>query len=303
MASQGTEALNALYRGWVAALQANPEMPLDELRRMFDQWGNITGEPGGVDYIETMAGEIPALWAEPKNCARDRVLLCAHGGGYVVASMYTHRKTYAHVAKAIGIRALIVDYRRAPENIHPGPVNDMAQSYKWLLDQGIRPTHVALIGDSAGGGLAVTTILCAREQGLPLPTATMPLSPWLDMEASGETFTTNADKDLLVTRDIIAAMAATFLGEGGNRRDPLANPLYADLAGLPPMYIQTGADESLLDDSRKLADRARRSGVDVTLDIVPEMQHVFQFLAGTAPEADQAIRRLADWVRPKLGLA
>lgn len=303
MASTGTEKLNTLYRGWVAALQANPEMPLDELRAMFDDWGNITGEPGGVDYSETDAGGVPALWAAPKGGAADRVLLCSHGGGYVVASRYTHRKTYAHVAKAVGCRALIVDYRRAPESVHPGPVNDMARSYKWLLDQGIKPNHIALIGDSAGGGLAVTTILCARQQGLPLPAATMPLSPWLDMEASGETFTTNADKDLLVSRDIIQAMAGTFLGENGNRQDPLANPLHADLRGLPPMFIQVGADETLLDDSRKLADLARRSGVDVTLEIVPEMQHVFQFLAGTAPEADQAIRRLADWVRPKLGLA
>jgi monoterpene epsilon-lactone hydrolase len=298
MASKQAEALNTFYRSLTARLQANPQMPLDELRRLFDQVGNIAGEPGGVDYIETDAGGVPALWAAPKNCAEDRVLLCAHGGGYVVCSMYTHRKTYAHVAKAVGCRALIVDYRRAPENPHPGPVNDMATSYKWLLDQGVRPQHVALIGDSAGGGLAVTTILRARELGLPLPAATMPLSPWLDMEASGETFTTNAGKDLLVTRDIIAAMAGTFLGEGGNRRDPLANPLYADLGGLPPMYIQVGADETLLDDSRKLAERARQAGVDVT----PEMQHVFRFLAGAAPEADAAIRRLAAWVRPKLGL-
>jgi len=302
MASKQTEVLNALYRGWAAALQANPEMPLDEMRLMLEQWGNITGEPRGVDYIETAAGEVPALWAAPKNCAEDRVLLCAHGGGYVAASMYTHRKTYGHVAKAIGCRALIVDYRRAPENVHPGPVNDMAQSYKWLLDQGIRPGHVALIGDSAGGALAVTTILRARQQDLPLPAATMPLSPWLDMEATGATFETNAQKDLIASRDMIQAMAGMFLGEGGNRRDPLANPLYADLAGLPPMYIQTGADEALLDDSRALEELARKSGVDVTLEIVPEMQHVFQFLAGTAPEADAAIRRLADWVRPKLGL-
>ena len=302
MASKQTEALNALYRGWAAALQANPEMPLDEMRLMLEQWGNITGEPRGVDYIETSASEVPALWAAPKNCAEDRVLLCAHGGGYVAASMYTHRKTYGHVARAIGCRALIVDYRRAPENVHPGPVNDMAQSYKWLLDQGIRPGHVALIGDSAGGALAVTTILRTRQQGLPLPAATMPLSPWLDMEATGATFETNAQKDLIASRDMIQAMAGMFLGEGGNRRDPLANPLYADLTGLPPMYIQTGADETLLDDSRKLAELARKSGVDVTLEIVPEMQHVFQFLAGTAPEADAAIRRLADWVRPKLGL-
>jgi monoterpene epsilon-lactone hydrolase len=122
------------------------------------------------------------------------------------------------------------------------------------------------------------------------------------MEATGETFETNAAKDLIVTRDLVQGMAGMFLGEGGNSRDPLANPLHADLTGFPPIYIQTGADETLLDDSRKLADLARKSGVDVTLEIVPEMQHVFQFLAGTAPEADAAIRRLAAWVRPKLGL-
>jgi acetyl esterase/lipase len=301
MASKQTEELNKLYREWAAALQANPEMPLDELRHMFEQWERITSEPGGVDYVETDAQGVPALWAIPKNSAQDRVLLCAHGGGYVVGSMYTHRKTYAHVARAIGCRALIVHYGRAPENVHPGPVNDMVRSYRWLLDQGIRPDHVALIGDSAGGGLAVTTILRAREQQLP-PAATMPLSPWLDMDATGETFETNAAKDLLVTREIIQTMASTFLGEGGNRRDPLANPLYADLTGFPPIYVQTGANETLLDDSHKLADLARKSGVDATLEIVPEMQHVFQFLAGTAPEADDAIRRLAVWVRPKLGL-
>jgi epsilon-lactone hydrolase len=213
MASKQSEELNTLYLGWVAALKANPEMPLDELRHMLEKWDSITGEPGGVDYIETDAGEVAAMWAAPKNCAQDRVLLCAHGGGYVAGSMYTHRKTYAHVAKAIGCRALIVDYRRAPENVHPGPVNDMVRSYKWLLDQGIRPNHIAVIGDSAGGGLAVTTILRAREQGLPLPAATMPLSPWLDMEATGETFETNAAKDLIVTRDLIQGIAGMFLGK------------------------------------------------------------------------------------------
>jgi monoterpene epsilon-lactone hydrolase len=302
MASKRVEELNKLYLEWVAALQANPEMPLEELRHIFEQWERITGEPGGVDYIETDAGGVPAMWAVPKACAEDRVLLCAHGGGYVVGSMYTHRKIYAHMAKGIGCRALIVHYGRAPENVHPGPVTDTTRSYKWLLDQGIRPGHIALIGDSAGGGLAITTILCAREQDRPVPAAAMPLSPWLDMDANGVTFDTNAARDLLVTRDIIKTMADTFLGENGNRQDPLANPLYGDLKGFPPIYIQTGADETLLDDSRKLADRARQSGVDVTLDIVPEMQHVFQFLAGTAPEADAAIRRLAAWVRPKLGL-
>jgi acetyl esterase/lipase len=302
MASKQSEELKALYRGWVAALEADPEMPLDELRRRFEHWGDITAEPGGVDYIEVDAGSVPAMWAVPKRCDPSRVLLCAHGGGYVVGSMYTHRKIYGHVAKAVGCRALVVHYGRAPENVHPGPVDDMVKAYQWLLDTGIQPAHVALIGDSAGGGLAITTILRAREKGFPLPAASMPLSPWLDMEAKGEAFDTNRERDVLVTRDIIRTMAGTFLGEHGSPDDPLANPLHAELRGLPPLYIQTGADEALLTDSRDLGEKARRSGVDVTLEIVPEMQHVFQFLAGVAPEADAAIARLANWVRPRLGL-
>ena len=303
MASKQSEQLVAIYKGWMAQLGANPEMPLDELRAMFDHMGDVTGEPGGVDYIETEAGGIPALWAVPKGCAQDRVLLCAHGGGYVTGSMYTHRKVYAHLAKAVGCRALIVHYGRAPENVHPGPVNDMATAYAWLLDQGIRPQHIALTGDSAGGGLAITTILRVREQGLPLPAASMPISPWLDMEAGGATFETNKERDVLVAREIIQGMASAFLGADGDRRHPLANPLHADLRGLPPVYIQVGGFETLLDDSHALAEALRRADGEVKLDIVPEMQHVFHFLAGTAPEADEAIQRLAAWVRPKLGLA
>ena len=131
----------------------------------------------------------------------------------------------------------------------------------------------------------------------------MPLSPWLDMEANSATFNSNRDKDALVQREIVLGMASTFLGQGGNPEDPLANPLLADLRGLPPMYIQVGGDETLLDDSRNLAELARRAGVDVTLEVEPGMQHVYHFLAGSAPEADAAIARLAAWVRPKLGLA
>jgi monoterpene epsilon-lactone hydrolase len=302
MASKQSEQLVTLYKGWIAALGVNPEMPLDELRGMFEHWGDVTAEPGGVDYIEADAGGVPALWAVPKACAQDRVLLCSHGGGYVTGSMYTHRKVYGHFAKAVGCRALIVDYRRAPENVHPGPVNDMTTVYKWLLDQGISPRHIVLTGDSAGGGLAITTLLRAREQGLPMPAATVPLSPWLDMDASGATFESNKEHDVLVAREIIQGMSATFLGEGGNRRDPLANPLLGDLRGLPPVYIQVGGYETLLGDSQALAEAVRRADGEVKLDVYPEMQHVFQFLAGVAPEADGAIRDIAAWVRPKLGL-
>jgi acetyl esterase/lipase len=209
---------------------------------------------------------------------------------------------YGHLAKAIGCRAVIPHYRRAPEYVHPAPVNDAAAVYKWLLDQGIAPGHLALTGDSAGGALAITTLLRARELNLPMAAATMPLSPWVDMEIKGDSLTTNCAKDVLVQKEVVEVMAATFLGEGGNRRDPLANPLYAELKGLAPVYIQVGGDETLLDDSRRLADRARAAGIEVKLDVFPEMQHVFQFAAGYAPEADDAIHKLADWVRPKLGL-
>jgi len=303
MASKQSDQLTAYYRGLLATLNARPDMPLDEMRALFEHMGDVTGEPGGVDYIETDAGGVAALWAAPKNCAADRVLLCSHGGGYVTGSMYTHRKMYGHLAKAVGCRALIVDYRLAPENLHPGPVNDMAKAYAWLLKQGIEPRHLALAGDSAGGALAITTMLRARQQGLALPAAAMPISPWLDMDAAGGTFTSNQERDVLVKREVIQTMAATFLGEQGNRKDPLANPLHADLRGLPPVYIQVGDYETLLDDSRALADALRRADVEVKLDIFPEMQHVFHFLAGTAPEADDAIRRQAAWVRPRLGLA
>lgn len=303
MASKGAEALKAFYRGWADAFAANPQMPLDEMRQMFEHWGDVTGEPGGVDYLETEAGGVPALWATPKDGADDRAVLCLHGGGYVTASMYTHRKMYGHLAKAIGCRALIPHYRRAPEHVHPAPVDDAANAYRWLLDQDLAPAHIALTGDSAGGALAVTTLLRARERGLPMPAATMPLSPWVDMEIAGESLAANRDRDVLVQREVVEVMAQTFLGEGGDRRDPLANPLCADLKGLPPMYIQVGGDETLLDDARRLAARARAAGVDVRLDEFPEMQHVFHFAAGYAPEADDAIRKLALWVRPKLGLA
>jgi acetyl esterase/lipase len=265
--------------------------------------GDLAAEPRGVDYIETEAGEVPALWAVPKNCAEDRVLLCSHGGGYVTGSMFSHRKLYAHLAKAVGCRALIVDYGLAPEHVHPGPVNDMAKAYRWLLDQGIKPNHIAFVGDSAGGALAVTTILRAREQGLPMPAATMPLSPWFDMDGSNPSFETNRENDVLVAREMVQGMATTFLGEGGNKNDPLVNPLRGDLRGLPPAYIQVGGYETLLDDSRNLAEAIRRADGEVKLDVVPEMQHVFHFMAGAAPEADEAIRQLAAWVKPKLGLS
>lgn len=301
MASPQSKALDVLYKSWVDTMTQRADMSVDELRVMFDHWGDVTAEPGGVDYSEVDAGGVLAMWADPAGAAQDRVILCTHGGGYVVGSMYSHRKMFGHIAKAIGCRALILHYRRAPENPHPAQVEDATTAYRWLLDQGYDPSQIATTGDSAGGGLCTSVLLSIRDNGLPLPAAGMPLSPFYDMAVTGGTVQTNADVDVLVQGPILEAMAGMFLG-GRPAEDPLASPLYADPSGLPPLLIQVGGHETLLDDSRRFAEKAKAAGVDVTVQEYPEMQHVFQFLAGVAPEADKAIAALATWVRPKLGL-
>jgi acetyl esterase/lipase len=303
MASPQSQALADLYKGWVAAMAAKPDMQLEELRDLFGHWGDVTVDPRGVDYIEVeVAPGIPALWAIPKNSAADRALLCSHGGGYVVGFMYSHRKMFGHIAKAVGCRALIVDYRRAPEHPHPGPVNDMAAAYRWLLEhEKLSPSRIALTGDSAGGALALTTIARIRQLGLPLPAATMPMSPWAGHDTSGTSYDYNKERDALVSRDTTNGLGAMFIGTG-NPKDPLANPLYTDYTGFPPIFITVGDAETLLEDSRRIAASAKKAGVQVRIDEFADMQHVFQFMAGRAPEADDAIQRMAQWVKPKIGL-
>jgi acetyl esterase/lipase len=296
MASTQSDAVAKLYRTW----QAGPDE--GDVIRDQTQWDVLTIEPGGVDYLEPDIGGVPALWAIPRGSAEDRVLFCVHGGGFVSGSIYTHRKLFAHLAKAAGARALIVGYPLlADGGQFPVPVEHVLTAYRWLLDQGVRADHVAFAGDSAGGSLAVTAQLHAKLRNLPLPAATVLLSPWIDLEVTGETMVSNADTEALFTLPWVQQMAQGYLGTTG-ARDPLANPLFADLTGFGPMYLQAGGYEMLLDDSRRLAEHAGRAGVQVELDVFPEMQHTFQMMAGRAPEADDAIRRLATWVRPVLGL-
>ncbi len=295
MASKQSSLAAKLYQLWLT------QPPEDELITNQYGWELLTDEPGGVDYAETDAGGVPAMWAVPKASAEDRVLVCVHGGGFVAGSMYTHRKLYAHLAKGTGARALIVGYRLLPEGVHPIPVDDVLAAYRWLLDQGITADHIAFTGDSAGGGLSITAQLRAREEGLPLPAATMLMSPWVDMEVTGETMVSNGGKDALFNQAWIKQLADGYLS-GTDPRDPLATPLYGDLRGLGPIYIQVGDQELLLDESRRLAALAEKAGVEVRLDVFPDQQHSFQMMAGRAPEADEAIRRLAEWARPNLGL-
>ena len=290
----------AVRRHWeasrLAMVQPGFDAPDDE------SWGDLTAEPREVDYLETEAGGLPAMWAVPKHASTDRVLLCIHGGGFLGGSIYTHRKMFGHLAKAAGTRALLVSYRLLPEGVFPAPEDDVTNAYRWLLDQGISAGRIAFAGDSVGGWLAVTVQLRARELGLPLPAATLLMSPCVDMETTGRSYETNRDSDPFFKRDVVRGIIRGFLGEDTDARDPRANPLYADLTGLGPLYIQAGGDETLADDARLLYEHAAKAGVDARLDIVPDMLHTFQMAAGRAPEADDAIRELAGWVRPRLGL-
>ena len=199
-------------------------------------------------------------------------------------------------------RALLVSYHLLPEGVFPVPALDVTNAYRWLLDQGISAGSIAFAGDSVGGWLAVAVQLRAREQGIALPAATLLMSPSVDMETKGESYETNRDSDPFFKPEVVRGIIRNFLGEGTDTRDPQANPLYADVSGLGPVYIQAGGDETLADDARLLAVHAKNAGVEVRLDIFPDMLHTFQMAAGRAPEADEAIRELADWVRPRLGL-
>jgi epsilon-lactone hydrolase len=303
MASRQSEAVSDLYRTWVTEPTQRPDWTPEDQRDLVEvSWGTLTSEPREVDYIEVDAGGVPGMWLNPKGAPTDRVLFAIHGGGFMTGSMFTHRKLFAHLAKAVPARALMMSYRLIQDGgVYPIPVDEVLSAYRWLLGQGIQPERIAFAGDSAGGYLSVATQLKARDQGLPLPAATMLLSPWLDIEGTGPSLVANEGKDALFRKEWIGQLASNFLG-GASPQDPLANPIRGDLTGFGPIYLQVGDQELLLDDSRQLAARAEKAGVAVRLDIVPGQQHTFQMMAGRAPEADDAIRRLADWVRPKLGL-
>lgn len=302
MPSTESQALHTLLESMTRRMTGNPDMELATLRAIMDELAAQTAEPTGVTYEETVAGDRPALWCTPLDAAQDRAILYFHGGAFIGNSMHSHRKLAAHVAKAAGARALVLDFRLAPEHAFPAQLQDAVAAYRWLLAQGFEPGHVATAGDSGGGSLATTTVLKLREdRDLPLPAAIVALSPWFDTEAGGESLDTNAAHDPFLSRPLVQQLAAMFLG-GASPADPLANPLRADLTGLPPVLLTAGSHEGLVDNVERFAALAEKAAVDVTVEIAAEMQHVYPIMAGRAPEADETIARVGAWLAPKLGL-
>jgi len=245
------------------------------------------------------AGGVPAEWVTAPEAVEERVIYYLHGGGYVMGSIGTHREMSSRLSRAARARVLLLDYRLAPENPFPAAVEDSVAGYHWLLSTGVNPARVVVAGESAGGGLTVATLVALRNAGDPLPAAAISVSPWVDMEALGESMTTKAEADPISSREWILTLAKTYLGDV-DPRTPLAAPLYADLGGLPPLLIQVGTSEVLLDDAARLAERARAAGVDVILEPWEDMIHMWHFFP-MLPEGQQAIDRIGEFVREKIG--
>ena len=257
-------------------------------RRDIDARGLAYGLAADVAVEPATANGVRAEWTFTPNDDRNAALLYLHGGGYVIGSLDSHRHLAAEAGRAAGIAALALDYRLAPEHPFPAAVDDALAGYRFLLARGIMPGRVALAGDSAGGGLVVALMVAIRDAGLPQPACGWCISPWVDMEAIGETMASKAEADPTVQRAGIRDMAKLYLN-GADVRSPLAAPLYADLAGLAPLLIQVGACETLLDDAIRLARLAGAADVRVDLQVWPEMIHVWHLFH---PELDAGLNAI-----------
>jgi monoterpene epsilon-lactone hydrolase len=296
----GSPQLQQVFDQYKAFAQAagkakNPQ----ELRAVMASAFSGFPSAGEVSCEPVSAGGVKAEWITAGNASPDRVIMYLHGGGYVMGSIDTHRELVARLSKAAQARGLALDYRLAPENPFPAAVDDSIAAYRWLIAQGYKPQKIVIAGDSAGGGLTISTLIALRDLAAPMPAAGVCISPWVDFEAEGESMTSRADRDPLVSRDMILNIARMYMGESGSLREPLAAPINAYLDDLPPLFIQVGDAETLLDDSTRLADRAKAAGVDVTLQIWEEMPHVWQLAAPTLPEGQEAIDQIGEFVRKR----
>ncbi len=261
---------------------------LDQVRRGFEEMLTQFPPAAGVAFEPETVGGIPATWCIPSDTVKGRVLLYLHGGGYVVGSSSAYRPMGSELASRLKARVLIPDYRLAPENPFPAALDDALAAYRGLLGLGIAPQSIALAGDSAGGGLAVATMVAIRDAGLPLPVGAVAISPWVDLAVTSEAALSNAQGDPVLEAEGLKGMAGAYMGKI-SPMTPAASPVYADLSGLPPLLIQIGSAEILLDDANRLAARAGAAGVKVRLDIWPEMFHVWHIYASMLDEASEAL--------------
>lgn len=277
-----------------------PGASLAEMRAGLDAMGKAVPRLADVSASAVTAGGVSAEWLTPAGGDTQSVVLYLHGGGYLLGSVDSHRAMLERLAKASGRRVLAINYRLAPEAPFPAPVEDACSAYRWLLAQGIAAKRIAISGDSAGGGLVLATLLALRDAGDAMPGCAVPISPWTDMEGTGASMETRAAVDPMVQKGPLTEMAGAYL-QGADTKNPLASPLYGDFKGLPPLLIQVGDAETLLDDTTRIVPKLKAAGVDVSMEVWPDMIHVWHLFAPMLDKGQEAIDGIGAFVRKHCG--
>lgn len=279
-------------RQMIAELVGGPDTHFMERRAQTERFAAAFEPPPDMRYTADTLGGVAVEWIVPEDVTKARVFLHLHGGGYVLGNPAGSRVYTTAFARAADTAVVSVDYRIAPEHPYPAAVDDAVAAYRALLGSGVAPGAIAVGGESAGGGLAAAMLLAARDAGLPMPACAILVSPWLDLTCSAKSFETKAGVDPLLTRNSLKEMADAYLA-GADARAPYASPLFGNLSSLPPLLIQVGSDEVLLDDSINFDRRAREQGVSARLAIWDGMIHVWPMFHPILPEAGAAIDEAA----------
>ena len=257
-------------------------------------------KPRDVRVEQVLIEGVSCEWLFPPNSNKNCVIIYLHGGAYTAGSPNTHRGIAARIGKTSEIPVLFIDYSLAPENPFPAALEDVIAVYKWLIEQRkFKPNKIIIAGDSAGGGLSLSTLIKLRDDNIPLPAAAVCLSPWTDLAITGDSIETKTEEEVMLTKKELQQAADIYLKDTDNK-NPLASPLYADLKGLPPILLQTGTKEIILDDTIRFAEKAKKAGVEVISDIWPGMWHVFQIYGNLMPESKRALKEIGKFIKESL---
>jgi len=294
-----SEELNTVLE-MIRVRSAETRNTIDDERLSYERIMSTLPIDDDIETERVGVNGVAAEWIWAPESDKRRVILYLHGGGYVIGSVRTHRVLLAHLARAAKARVLALDYRLAPETPFPGPIDDTVNAYQWLLSEGIEPANMAIAGDSAGGGLVVAALVALKSVGEPLPAAGVCISPWSDMESTGGSMMTNSESDPSVSKERLLKLAGIYLN-GKNPQAPLASPIHADLTGLPPLLLQVGSIEVLLDDSTMLKEQSHKAGVSVQMEVWDDMPHVWHHYAPILPEARKAISKIGEFLLQQTG--
>jgi epsilon-lactone hydrolase len=299
MASPENAKVKELFENFVTAVTPTDDYQpgIPEFREEFDaMWAHLP-VPDDAQITPTTIGGVPGLEVRHPDTSGDDVVLWFHGGAFVIGKSENYRSFGYELSKVTGARVLIPDYRLAPEDPYPAANDDAVAAYQGLLDEGLQPTQITVGGDSAGGGLAAALLVRLKNEGITQPGRAVLASPWCDQTNSSPSVTANAERDPVLSGEMLGVLGSLYLGDQNDPKDPLISAVHADLSGLPPLLIFVGTEEALLDDSVKLADNAKQAGVDATLVLTEGMYHVYPCFAAILPEAAEALEQAAQFIK------